>query len=128
MKNCRVIAGFSGIAGAFFSLYILFVGPTGIDLWYQAIVTLLLVSGGTMLLISEKLKASYFAAGAHLISLVVITMQFSNISRYTAVSADSISNYIFLMFLGFSLSAFLFSLVSIFEREYGRETRFKRVK
>lgn len=92
----------------------------GVNLRYQAFATLLLVSGGSMLLMTEKSRPTYYAAGTYLATLVVMVIQFSEIPSHTIQSVDPISSLIYFMFIASSLTAFILSIVSIFDKEYGR--------
>jgi|GEM_PF-6479524 len=113
--------------GAFFSLYFLFTAPAGVNLWYHSLTTQLLVSGGTVLLISEKMRPTYYAAGAFLISLILIVLQTNSRLKYNVGSYDRSSNFIFLMFIGVGFIAFIFSFISIMEEKYKNENLYKRI-
>lgn len=81
-----------------------------------------------MLLISEKMRPTYYAAGAYLISLVLMVLQISNRLKYNIGDYSRTSNFIFLMFIGVSFFAFTLSFISIMDKKYENEKSYKRIR
>ena len=118
MENYKMIAGFSGIIGAFFTIYIVFVTPSGIGLWYPVIATQLLLVSGALLLISERHKTPYASMSAYLISLLLVLSHMRRIYRIEYQARDYISSYVEFFSIGMILFGFIVSVILIFHRDF----------
>ena len=118
MENYKLIGGFSGIIGAFFTIYIVFVTPSGIGLWYPVIATQLLLVSGGLLLVSERHKTRYAAMGFYLLSLLLVLTHMRRIYRFEYQFKDYISAYVEFFSVGIILLGFIVSVILVFDNCY----------